>query len=290
MSRRISRRKGCPGSRCLEVQQAVNVVVFDFAWLYAMLAMPEKVAATKCRVKFESRRSFSQVDTAYKWKDPQPLRRRTIVIYLHDTTVQPNAHRVSKHIMTGLRIIRYDPESDWGGTCESLRIDHVVAEIGVGSGAIIGVGEGAIRHDQPWTRRRGTALEGHHGVALQGAVDVVEGDIFESGGGCQYQRRPFLMRIINLQKPRCVLSTLLPIIRLPLGDRPRHRHIIQVEVIERDVLTMPIPATAPIRRRAFTQTRPGLQIRTEGRVVSRDVPGYEVLHDFDLAGVLADAS
>ena len=53
---------------------------------------------------------------------------------------------------------------------------------------------------------------------------------------------------------------------------------------------MPVSATATIRRIAFTQASPGLEIRAKRRVVGRNVPRHEVLHDADLARVLADAA
>lgn len=97
-------------------------------------------------------------------------------------------------------------------------------------------------------------------------------------------------RVINLQEHRRVLPTLLSVVRLSLGNRPRHRYIIQIEPIKRDILAMPIPATATIRRVAFTQPSPGLQIRAERRMVGCDIPRHEVLHNADLSGVLAYAA
>lgn len=65
-------------------------------------------------------------------------------------------------------------------TLKPLRINNVVAQITGRNRSITGHRERIVRDAQARARRRTTALKGHHPIALQRAMSVVELNILKS--------------------------------------------------------------------------------------------------------------
>jgi len=95
------------------------------------------------------------------------------------------------------------------------------------------------------------------------------------------------VQVLDLEQARITAST-HSVVRSTLRNRPRNPHILQHEVLERDVLCVSEAPTPAVRRIPRCPARPRLDPPRILRAIAVDVYRGDVLDDLDLARVLSD--